>query len=51
MTYRDEQRLLDIVAAVDTAHAVVQATVDNDLAPLLAAVQRLLELERTQQEE
>lgn len=114
MTYRDEQRLLDIIAAVDaigdhvsrgaltdglvfdavrirlleigeavkalpeellstevaipwsqiarmrdhlahryfdTTHAVVQGTVDNDLAPLLAAVQRLLELERAQREE
>lgn len=113
MTYRDEQRLLDIVAAIgairdhasrgpladglvfdavrirlleigeavkalpaellstegtipwsqiarmrdhlahryfDATHAVVQATVDNDLAPLLTAVQRLLQLERAQPE-
>lgn len=27
----------------DTTHAVVQATVDNDLGPLLDAVQRLIE--------
>ena len=26
----------------DTAHAIVQATVDNDLAPLVAATERLL---------
>jgi uncharacterized protein with HEPN domain len=30
----------------DTTHAVVQATVDNDLPLLLAAVERLLEVER-----
>ena len=27
----------------DTAHSIVTATVDDDLPPLLAAVQRLLE--------
>jgi uncharacterized protein with HEPN domain len=31
----------------DTTHAVVQATVVHDLPPLLAAVLRLLEIERT----
>lgn len=35
----------------DTTHSVVQATVDNDLAPLVAAAQRLLELERAQRGE
>jgi uncharacterized protein with HEPN domain len=35
----------------DTTHEVVQATVEIDLAPLLAAVQRLLELECVKREE
>lgn len=50
MTYRDRQRVSDILAAVeairshryfDTSHAILQATVDNDLPELEQAVRRL----------
>ncbi|MGH3873295.1 MAG: hypothetical protein ACRDSR_17600 [Pseudonocardiaceae bacterium] len=57
MSRHDDQRLTDILAAsaaiadhitrgglddgLDTTHAIVQATVTEDLPPLIAATQRL----------
>ena len=44
--WRDVAAMRDHLAHryFDTAHAVVQATIDNDLPPLVAAVERLREL-------
>jgi uncharacterized protein with HEPN domain len=48
--WTDIAGMRDIVAHryFDTAHAVVQATIDNDLPPLAAAVERLLRRRRSQ---
>lgn len=57
MRQRDDERLTDVIASAeamtcgtnlahryfDTAHSIVQATVDRDLPPLLAAARRLLD--------
>ena len=39
MSRPNDQRLEDVIAA---AHAIVQSTIDHDLPPLVAAVERLL---------
>jgi uncharacterized protein with HEPN domain len=48
--WTDIAGMRDIVAHryFDTARAVVQATIDNDLPPLAAAVERLLRRQRSQ---